>query len=112
MGEEMTKTEFFQSLPGTNRQWIVLPSGEIRARRLRRGGMRDSPLSAVARLHAKVRCRADDVLAPARALKLHPELAQSIDWAVNYRLRELTSHAARSCRKELFKILSLPQDKL
>lgn len=108
----MTKTEFFQSLPGTDRRWIVLPSGEIRARRLRRGGMRDSPLSAVARLHAKVRCRADDVLAPTRALKLHPELARSIDLAINYRLRDIGSRTAQNYRKELFKVLNLPQNQL
>jgi hypothetical protein len=106
----MTKKEFFEALKQTDRRWVVL-GGEIRARRLRRGGKRDCPITAVARLKYGKPFSIEDYSNAVRKLRLRLPLAYNIIRATDLSLGRLRDSAARH-RKELFKLLNLPMNKL
>ncbi len=109
----MTKREFFEVLKQTDRRWIVLPDGGIRARRLRRGGKRDCPITAVARLLCGSPFAVDDYTLAAKALGLGSRIAWDIMAAadaLNFQDRKEANRLSL-LRRKLFQILNLPKEK-
>jgi hypothetical protein len=111
----MTKAEFFEVLKQTDRRWVVLPDGKVRARRLRRGGRRDCPITAVALLQSGKKFNVWRFNEAAESIKLGATLADNLTIAADMpsgELRPVTEKAAARHRKELFKLLNLPANKL